>query len=323
MENDEVPCVRWQAFITANVSRPADVVTVPENLQLGDVTLVPSGLVRHEPNTWELTASDLVEIRVSSPVSVEGGPHASPYAPYAGPVALQQMWRACVLLTLETNVFWWPIRRPMVVEAWRNDPIGLPVERIEPTTASSLCAPPWYRSDPTMAPAAPQEVGVGGWLAQAWDRLDADPLLEEQCRTYLTIRRLTDEGHMFVEPVVALAVAIFDALGAGKHSITDAMTESFARHHCPDLRANAHEAAATLYAEMKPGRNKVAHDAGILHLIGHGSGPLGDRPGDLLDGTERLDMQFVAALVAQARLVLRGRLGAPSPEAGRCRHSTT
>jgi hypothetical protein len=159
-------------------------------------------------------------------------------------------------------------------------------------------------------------------LNDGWQRLDRNIALEEVARTYLTALRLLSPGHLYAEPALLLLVAIFDALGTSKHSVTEAMTRSYARHYCPELRAHAEDSANLLFdLTYHPGRNPVGHEARQLHLAGHGSGPLGDKPRDLDPTVGRIDFAVINALATQARFLLRGELGAPNPEPGKCIHS--
>lgn len=240
---------------------------------------------------------------------------------------MNHVWRACALLALDNGQPWWPLGGPVLTSVVR--PEDMPFSetgRIEPTTATFLTRPSWASADSSSA-ALPEscKVEAGQWLDAAWGQLDGARSLEEPARSFLTALRLLSFGHLYVEPAFMTLVAIFDALGAGpgnRARIKDAMLRSYGRHYCPDLRTRAAEASKLLFdLTYGPARNPLTHEAGLLHLDGHGSGPVGDRPRDLDSTAVRMDFGVVRALVVQVRYLLRGELGAPGPEPGRCIHS--
>lgn len=304
--------------------------TLASDAAVGPVVLAPTRVVRCEPDT---DASDdllgMTTWRVSSPVSVEGGPHDAPYAPLAGPTAMAQVWRVCGLLSLDLGGCWWPLGSPAVTK-WTVRP-AYPLEpTCVPADSATVSKPAWSVRPPL---AQPLDVSsgrtLGSWVTPAWAALDGDPGLEDNVRTFLTASRLLTSGHLFVEAATLSLVAILDGRGKAlgfkttRQRIEGALLRSYVRHYCPELRSRASDAARALFKLIyEPGRNPLAHEARLLHLNGPGAGPLGDKPRDLDPDVHRLDSSVIDVLSNQVRYVLRDALGAPGPEPGRCIHTS-
>ncbi len=319
----------WQGFVAASCDSQANIRTLASVAAVGPLVLSPTGIVRCEPDADSSDSlSGFTTWRVSSPVSVDGGPHDAPYAPLAGPAAVAQVWRVCGLLALDIGGCWWPLGSPAVTE-WTV----APAYPLETTRASAdlakLSKPAWSIEPPAAQPLATSSGRtIGSWVTSAWDALDEDPDLDDNVRTFLTASRLLESRHLLVEAAMLSLVAILDGRGKAlglkttKERIEGALRRSYARHYCPDLRSRASTAAGMLFKLIyDPGRNILAHEARLLHLDGPGAGPLGDKPRDLDPDVHRMNFSVVDALANQARYVLRDGLGVPGPEPGRCVHT--
>ncbi|MEX0874591.1 MAG: hypothetical protein WD646_00290 [Actinomycetota bacterium] len=307
---------RWRAFIAARVGAPAEIRRPGEPMRVGLLRTAPSAVVRYDVNP-DAEPDQPLGFRIlssASPVAVEG---VRDDAANWNVMARLQLWRLCALFALEWGAAWWPLCAPEEaggddLEVWARERAGVGSERV--AAMSDVLA----RS--TMA-------DPGDWLYEAWGRLEKDPDLEQIARTHLNAQRALSQGHREAEIAMMQFVAVFDSLGrrlgalGSSQRVLVAMQESYRRHYCPELRRDADEAGFQLHEFGYEARCQVAHEAVLKSLAGHNAGPLGDKPSDVEQALQPLDTTILRALGTQARFLLRGQLGGPNPEVGRCVHS--
>jgi hypothetical protein len=289
---------------------------------IANLRLVPSLRLRSEPNLEALHEQPLpcVEYAVSSPIGVEG---VGPGSREGDVLARLQLWRLCSLLSLDTGQAWWPICAPLHEEHATSDfalELGVWVAQNAGHAATSESFSEILRRE------CPRQ--LGSWIAGGWSTLEGNRALEQIARTYLHGLRSLKRGHIDAESAVTLFVSVFDAVGGLERLATGnsarvlkAMQRSYRRHYCPQLRTDADACGKQLHEFAYERRCQVSHEGAMIHLSGHFSGPLGDKPQDLDPSLPPLDMSIVGVLEHQARFLLKDLLGAPAPEEGTCIHA--